>query len=64
MGEKVVSVETNDKNVQYSLDLGFKEFGFSFGYGQENTYFKLHRKHIPIKEYKNSTEKDEYQNFL
>ena len=63
MGEKVDTFKTNDTIVNYSSELGFNDIKDPFAYGEENIYFMLHQKYIPIQEYKNSTEKDEYQHF-
>ena len=61
VGEKVISFETNDKIVKYSSELGFNDIKFPFYHGEENIYFMLHQKYIPLQEYENSTMKDEYQ---
>ena len=61
VGEKVISFETNHKIVKYSSELGFNDIKFPFAYGEENIYFMLHQKYIPLQEYENSTVKDMYQ---
>ena len=61
MGEKVINFETNDTNLNYSSELGFHDIKYPFAYGEENIHFVLHLKYIPFQEYKNSTEKDEYE---
>ena len=61
VGDKVVSIETNDKIMKYSSKLGHNDSKYSFAYGEENIYFMLHQKSITIQEYETSTEKDEYQ---
>ena len=61
MGEKIISFETNDKIVKYSSELGFNDIKFPFAYGEENIYFMLHQKYIPLQEYENSTVKNVYQ---
>ena len=61
MAEKVFTFETKDTILNYSSELGFNDNKFQYAYGGENIYFKLHQKFIPFQEYKNSTEKDEYQ---
>ena len=61
MGEKVISFETNDKIVKFSSELGFNDIKFPFAYGEENIYFMLHQKYIPLQEYENSTVENEYQ---
>ena len=60
-GEKFFSFETDDEIVKHSLEHGFSDIKFPFAYGKENIYFILHQKYIPLKEYGNSTVKDEYQ---
>ena len=59
MGEKLVTFETNDKIVNYSSDLGFNDIKYPFADSEENIYFVVHQKFIPIQEYKTSTEKNE-----
>ena len=61
VGDKVVTFETSDKIVNYSSELGFNDIKFTHAYGEENIYFMLYQKYIPIQEYYFSTEKDEYQ---
>ena len=61
VGEKVITFETNDKIVRYSSKLGCNDVKYPHAYGEENIYFMLHQKYIPIQEYENSTEKDEYK---
>ena len=61
VGENVISFETNDKIVKYSSELGFNDIKFPFAYGEENIYFMLHQKYIPLQEYENSTVKNVYQ---
>ena len=56
VGEKLVTSETNDKIGNYSSDLGFNDTKYAFAYGEENVYFMLHRKKIPLQEYQTSTE--------
>ena len=59
MGEIVNTFETNDTILKYSSDLGFSDFKYPFAYGEENSYFMLHQKYIPIQDYKKSTEENE-----
>ena len=61
VGEEVITFETNDKIVKYSSKLGCNDVKYTYAYGEENIYFMLHQKYIPIQEYKNSTDKDVYQ---
>ena len=42
VGQKVITFETSDIIVKYSLDLGFNDFIFPYAYGEENIYFLLH----------------------
>ena len=39
---------------------GFNNVKYPYAHGIENMYFMLYRKHFPLEEYKNSTQKDEY----
>ena len=61
MGEKLFSFETNDEIKDYFSEHGNNDVKYSFAYGKENIYFMLHRKNNPIKEYENSTVKNEYK---
>ena len=61
VGEKVFTFEANDIIVKYSLDVSFNVNKFPYAYGEENIYFMLHQNYIPIREFKTSTEKNEYQ---
>ena len=61
VGKEVITFETNDKIVRYSSKLGCNDVKYTYAYGKENIYFMLHQKYIPIQEYKNSTEKEEYK---
>ena len=47
--------------LNHSSELGFSDVKYPFAYGQENIYFLLHQKYIPIQEYEISAEKKEYQ---
>ena len=60
VGEKVFTFETNDEIVNHSSELGFNNVKFPFVYGEENIYFMIHQKRIPIQEFEKSTVKDEY----
>ena len=57
MGENLISSETYNKKVNYSSDLGFTDNKFPFAYDEENIYFMLHEKYIPLQELEKSTEK-------
>ena len=61
VGEKLFSFETNDATVKYSSEHGFNDIKFPFARGKENIYFMLHQKCIHLREYENSTLKNEYQ---
>ena len=58
--DKVISLKTNEKIVDYSSNLGFNDIKFPFAYGWKVIYFMLPQSYIPIEEYENSTENDEY----
>ena len=51
VGENLVSFETNDKIVKYSLHHGFDNNKLAFGYGEENISNMFQRKYIPIQKY-------------
>ena len=61
VGEKVITFETNDITVEYSSKLDFNNVKYSYAYFEENFHFMFHQKYLPIQEYKNSSEKNEYQ---
>ena len=60
VGEKLFSFETNDELVKYSSEHGFNDIKFPFAHDKENIYFMLHQKFNPIREYKKSIVKSEY----
>ena len=45
----------------YSLEHGFSDIKFAFAYDEKSIQLMLHQKHIPFQDYKNSTQKDEYE---
>ena len=59
VGGKVITFETNDIIVKYNSEYGFNDVKYPYAYGEENNYFILHQKNIPIQEYKMSTEKSD-----
>ena len=61
VGENVFSFETNDEIEDYFSEHGYNDVKYSFARGNENIYFMLHQKYIPIQEYEHSTMKNEYQ---
>ena len=61
VGEKLFSFETNDEIVEYSSKHGYNDINYPFARGNENIYFMLHRKYLPLQECENSTMKNEYQ---
>ena len=61
VGEKVTTFETNDIFVKNLSELGFNDIKIPYAYGENNVYFLLHRKYIPIQEYESSTLENEYE---
>ena len=61
VGEKVITNETIDEILNFFSELGFNDVKYPYAYGENNIHFMLHRKYIPIQEYKISTLKNEYQ---
>ena len=57
VGENLVSFETINTILKHSSELGLNNTKYAFAYGEENIYFVLHQKFIPIQEYETSTEK-------
>ena len=47
--------------MEYFSKEGFIDIIHPYAYSKESIYFMLHRKYITIEEYKNSTQKDEYE---
>ena len=60
VGEKLNTFKTIDIIVKYNSEYGFNDVKYPYAYGEENIYFMLHQKFIPIQEYEKSTEKSEY----
>ena len=61
VGEKVITLETNDEIVENSSEHGYNDIKYPYARGKENIYFMLHQKYFPLHEYENSTVKNEYQ---
>ena len=59
--ESLVSSETGDRKVENFSKQVFNNVKYKYAYSRENIYFMLHRKRVPIEEYKNSTQKDVYE---
>ena len=53
--EKVIRFETDDTMLNYFSELCLNDVKFPYAYGENNIYFMLHRKHVPIQEYETST---------
>ena len=60
VGENVFSYETNDEYVDYILECGNNDIKYPAVLGEENIYFILHRKYIPVQEYMNSSVENMY----
>ena len=61
VGKNLFSFETDYEIVKYSSEHGHNDIKYPFARAKENIYFMSHQKYIPIQEYENSTEKNEYQ---
>ena len=61
VGEKAVTFNLNDKILRYDSQDGFNDIKYAHAYSEENKYFMLHQKYIPIREYEQSTQKSEYE---
>ena len=61
MGKKLFSFEANDEIVDYFSENGFNDVKYTYAYSEENIYFMLHQKCIPIQEYENSPIKNEHE---
>ena len=60
VGKDVISYETTDEYVDYILEYGNNDIKYPVVLGEENIYFILHRKYIPVQEYMNSSAKNMY----
>ena len=60
VGKDVISFETTDEYVDYVLEYGNNDVKYPIVYGEENTYFILHRKYIPVQEHISSSIQDMY----
>ena len=60
VGEAVFTFTSNSNNIKYGFEYGFNDVKFPFAYDQTNIYYMLEKKYEPIKQYKQSTYKDEY----
>ena len=61
VGKDVISFETNDEYVDYILEYGFNDIKYPVVCGEENIYFILHRKYIPVQEHTNSSIENMYE---
>ena len=61
VGEKFFSFETDEQISEYCSEHGYNDIKYPFARGNENIYFMLHQKFIPLQEYEKSTVKNEYQ---
>ena len=59
VGDKLFSFETNEI-VDYFVEHGDNDVKYSFSHGNENIYFMLHQKYIPVQEYMNSSVENVY----
>ena len=56
----MISYETKDEYVDYILEYGNNDIKYPTVLGEENIYFILHRKYIPVQEYMNSSVENMY----
>ena len=61
LGESLVSFEASDNILEYFSKERFIDVEYPYAYGKENIFFIFPGKSIPVEEYKNSTQKDEYE---
>ena len=61
VGGRIFSFETDDEITKYFSEDGHNDVKYPFALTNENNYYMLHQKFIPIEEYQNSTMKSEYQ---
>ena len=60
VGKDVISFEINDEYVDYIVEYGNNDIKYPVVCGDENLYFILHRKYIPVQEYTNSSIENMY----
>ena len=60
-GERIFSFETDNEVTEYFSEDGHNDVKYPFALSNENIFYMLHQKFIPIEEYQNSTMKNEYQ---
>ena len=61
VGERIFSFETDDEITESFSEDGHKDVKYPFALSNENIYYMLYQKFIPVEEYQNTTEEGEYQ---
>ena len=61
VGERIFSFETDDEITEYFSEDGHNDVKYPFALSNENIYYMLYQKYIPIEEYQNTIEEGEYQ---
>ena len=61
VGERIFSFETNDEITEYFSKDGHNDVKYPFALSNENFYYLLYQKYIPIEEYQNTIGEGEYQ---
>ena len=61
VGERIFSFQTNDEITEYFSEDGYNDVKYPFALSNENIYYLLYQKYIPVEEYQNTIEQSEYQ---
>ena len=61
VGERIFSFKTDDEITEYFSEDGHNDVKYPFALSNENIYYMLHQKFIPIEEYQKTIEEGEYQ---
>ena len=59
--ERIFSFETDDEVTEFFSEDGHNDVKSPFALSNENNYYMLYQKYIPIEEYQNTIEEGEYQ---
>ena len=55
----VIAFETDDEIIEFKSNSGFNGINFAYAYDNKNIYYMQDKKYVTLKEYENSTIKDE-----
>ena len=61
VGDRIFSFETDDEITKYFSEDGHNDVKYPFALSNENIFYMLYQKCIPIEEYQNTLEEGQYQ---